>query len=539
MADETGEPSRVPAAATLLAVADRFRSPLAKAALVALFCLLAGILFGVFRMDPAVENSWTGYHYGDTGRRFDNINLPSHLGAAGVILDNRDHKTVRALENHAETQHFDDVGYVLLPQLYVLAFGPITPEGMLTFHNGLFCLSLISMAALLTLATNSAVAGLLAYALFLPMHRLFAGFVYHTASQPALVVPMVALAVACLMALSITISRTQNRWPSFVAAAIVGGIFGLFMLTRYPVGAGAVLAAYFAALLMGRTWKRRIGLVGIIWAGFWTMQSGMPGLVEMHRDAKLEWKRESVLSYFRGPPEHEPWFTLLAAVGRYDNALGVELIDSSVDKLLVARKTAEPNRWPLSYEKVFDTIARDVLIEYIQQHPNEFIAQRVQGTLELFSVIPGVTFMSNDMFGGSPYVSPAKAAIVNPRDLRRDTNQLINVRFAYLDLSLVQWAAYILAFASVIGACVYAVMNWNRKRDPAHILAALVALWGLYAISRALIPWYGQDFVFMFWVISAIGSGWLGSELIGALWQRFAGRKQTASISPAIDEAAA
>lgn len=539
MADEADERSRVPVAATLLAVAGRVRSPLAKAGLVALLCLLAGALFGVFRMDPAVENTWTGYHYGDTGRRFDNINLPTQLGAAGAILDNRDHKTVRALENHSETQYFDDVGYVLLPQLYVLAFGPITPEGMLTFHNTLFCLSLISIAALLTLATNSAVAGLLAYALFLPMHRLFAGFVYHTASQPAIVVPMVALAVACLMALSITISRTRNRWPSIVAAVLVGGVFGLIMLTRYPIGTGAVLAAYIAALLMGRTWKRRIGLVAIIWAGFWTMQSGMPGLVEMHRDAKLEWKRESVLSYFRGPPNHEPWFALLASVGRYENALGVELIDSSVDKLLVARKAAEPNRWPLSYDKIFDKIARDVLMEYIQQHPGEFIGHRVQGALELFSVIPGVTFMSNDLFGGSPYVSPAKAAIVNPRDLRRDTNQMINVHFAYLDLSLVQWVAYVLAFTSVIGACVFAVMNWNRKRDPARIMAALVALWGLYAVSRALIPWYGQDFVFMFWVISAIGGGWLGSELIGMLWQGFAGRKQVGNAALAIDEAAA
>jgi len=513
--------SRIPLPGWVSAIFARRWS---KCLFVAVVCIFAALVANVFRMDPEVAGKWSGYHYGNEELRFRSINLPAEIGTAGAVIDVRDDKTLHPLEDHSSSFYFDDVGYILLPQLYVSVAGPIKPADMLAFHNGLFCFSMIAIAVMLTLTLDSALAGLIAYGLFLPLHRLFAGFIYHTASQPGLVVPMVAFAIACLIGLVFTIRNSKRLWLILMIAGGVGALAGLIMLVRYPIGQGVILTSYASAIVLGITWKRRAAILATLFVGFWITQSGLIGVVAMSRDAQLHWKRENAISYFRGPPHHEPWFALLASVGRYENALGVTLKDSAVDDILSARKAAEPARWPKDYGEIFDTIARDVLFEYIRDNLGEFLAQRVEGTLELFWVAPGVTFMSKDLFAGSPWVSPQNISNVDKRDVRpSQENLLINVRLQYLELTPMQWGIFGLAVALFFGTIAYTVVTWKRRAGPSRAFAALLVLWLLYAATRALIPWYGQDFVFSFWVISALGAAWLLSDLASKLLNRNSG----------------
>lgn len=492
-----------------------------KCLFVAVVCLVVALLANVFRLDPDVAGKWSGYHYGNEELRFRSINLPADIGAAGAVVDVRDEKTLHPLEDHSSSLYFDDIGYILLPQLYVSVAGPIQPADMLAFHNGLFCFSMIAIAVMLTLTLNSALAGIIAYGLFLPLHRLFAGFIYHTASQPGLVVPMVAFAIACLIGLVFTIRNSNRLWLTLLIAGSVGALAGLIMLVRYPIGQGVILTSYASAIVLGITWKRRAAIMAALFVGFWITQSGLIGVVAMSRDAQLHWKRENPISYFRGPPHHEPWFALLASIGRYENAIGVTLKDSAVDDVLSARKAAEPARWPKDYDEIFDTIARDVLIDYIRANPGEFLAQRVEGTLELFWVAPGVTFMSKDLFAGSPWISPQNISKVDKRDVRpSQENLLINVRLQYLELTPLQWGIFGLAVLSFFGTVAYTIVSWKRQAGPSRAFSALLVLWLLYAATRALIPWYGQDFVFSFWVISALGAAWLLGDLVSRLLKR-------------------
>jgi hypothetical protein len=77
-----------------------------------------------------------------------------------------------------------------------------------------------------------------------------------------------------------------------------------------------------------------------------------------------------------------------------------------------------------------------------------------------------------------------------------------------------QWTAYGCAIAAVAGGLALA---WRRRRrDESGVVTAywaLLALMGLYAAARALIPWWGQDFVFMFW-LTALYSGAMIAALL-------------------------
>jgi hypothetical protein len=491
----------------------RLRDRALAAFIVALTCLLIAFLGGMFRLDPQIAGQWPGYHYGDTENRLNNINTAAEAGAAGLVLDYRDRETYRALENHDQNFYFDDVGYILFAQLYVLAFGEMTESELLYTHNAIFVLGLVGIAAAMALLLGAA-PGLFSFAPLAGLHFLFRGFVYNTPSQPGMVLPMVAVAVALLLIIPALLTRPGVGKASWSFMFVAGAVIGAIVLVRYPIGSGAFLAAVATVLIAGQTWRRRgLALVALL-AGSLFMQHVVPGLASMHRDAQLGWARDNVWSYFRAPPKHKPWFTMLALVGRYENSLDLVIQDSAVDQLLSRRKSAEPDRWPGDYAVVFDTIARDVLFDYIAEHPAEYVSHRIRGGLELFAVVPGVTFQSGDNFAGSPNVSPRLANQVDPRDLRPASGQIINVRFAYLDLTAGQWALYGLALAAFVGTIVYAVLNWRRQRAISFALAGVGVLWLLYGFARALIPWFGQDFVFVSWLLPALGVAWMASDAL-------------------------
>jgi GT2 family glycosyltransferase len=499
------------------------RRRLSAAVLVALVAFPVAWAVGMFDLDPRIANSWGGYHYGNLENRIRQINLPLQTGVAMVVESARDRRLV-PLESHSDNWYFDDIGYIFFGQVASRLLGPLTADGIVRFHNTLFVVGLVTTAAAFAFVVGHAWAGAVLFVPFVGIHALFEPHSYNSASHHSLIVPMTAAFLPWLFVLGGLLRAPLTRAghiASGVPLAAAGAVAGAMALVRHPVGAGAFLALAVLTVLTPRTWRRRGAALAACLVGYLVVVHVLPGIAAWERDRSLGWGESSWLYYFQGPPKHAPYFTVLASVGRYPNGLGLVIVDRAVDDLLVARKTAEPRRWRGEYHEVFDRIARDVLLEYVVSNPSEFLSHRLRGILELFAVVPGVTFQVENNFAGSPWTTPAIDPIVDPADRRpMEPRQLINVRVAYVDVGPLTWALYLGAIAAVLGAAVLTWRLWSADESGvSRVFVAVLTLTGLYAAARGLIPWWGQDFAFMFWVSAALASSMLvfrAAELLRA-----------------------
>ena len=471
-------------------------------------CLVIAYATGAFDLDPRIARVWGGYHYGNEEHRLAQINLPTTIHTTMVVQDYRDRKTLRPLEDHNSNWYFDDIGYILFGQICASLFGPLTADQIVWFHNALFVLAVAAIAATAAFLTGIFPA-LVGFILLLLLRSAFAPAIYNSASTPSLVVPMVAAIVAIVLPLGVMLFRQDGfRWgrvTTLVFCAVSGVAAGAMMLVRYPIGVGALLTILILTLVNARSWRQSGAAALCVLIGFFGIVRVAPGALELARDVKLGWYKGLSLNYLAGPPKHKPYFTLLASIARYPNALGLVIRDSAVDELLVAKRREFPSRWRGDYHEAFDQIARDVLLDYIRTHPMEYATYLARGTIELFAVIPAITFQAGNNFAGSPWVMPAVRDVVDPRDVRLDSpEQLINVRLRYLDLLAVQWATYLFAAAILAAATSLALLAWRREREIVGLYVGLFALFGLYGASRAIIPWYGQDFAVMFWILAIL-----------------------------------
>ncbi len=392
-------------------------------------------------------------------------------------------------------------------------------------------MGLLATAAAFAFVVGHAWAGAVLFLPLLGIHTLFAPHSYNSASHHSLIVPMVAGFLPWLLVLGGVLRAPLARAGHIAAAsalAAAGGVAGAMALVRHPVGAGAFLSLALLAVLAPRTWRRRGVSLGACLVGYLLVVHVLPGVAAWERDQTLGWSQPSWLHYFRGPPKHAPYFTVLASVGRYPNSLGLVIIDRSVDDLLVARKTAEPRRWRGEYHEVFDRIARDVLFDYVASHPGEFLRHRLRGLLELFAVVPAVTFQAGTNFAGSPWTTPSIDSLVDSADRRpTEPRQLINVRVAYVDGGPVIWALYLGAIGLLLGATALTWRRWaTDELGLSRAFVAVLTLTALYGVARGLIPWWGQDFAFMFWASAALALSMLLLQAIDVLGTRRRERKR-------------
>ena len=168
----------------------------------------------------------------------------------------------------------------------------------------------------------------------------------------------------------------------------------------------------------------------------------VPAVAKVQRDVHLNrWNGWSWV-YLQRPPAHHLSYTLLTAVGRYPNALGLSYEDRAVDEYIIKRTPR-----PLNEAGRVDA-ARGLFFEYVRAHPREYVGTLARGAGELGPFLAYTTFMAPKRWSGWPEVVPGVDA--DPRDVARyGQDQLMNVRARYLRLRPWQWVLFGLALTVV------------------------------------------------------------------------------------------
>jgi hypothetical protein len=170
--------------------------------------------------------------------------------------------------------------------------------------------------------------------------------------------------------------------------------------------------------------------------------------------------------------------------------------------------------------------SRTYYLWYVRTHTRDWLRYLVNGTFEMFYFIPYVTSV-----GSLPWslgYLPAKDGVVpalieDQRDVPYDLTEfpelrvgygsLLNLRWSYLKLTVVEWLLFLGAFACLPAAV------WAAGRagdvDTRRMFLALLVYVGLGAGVRALIPTYGQALVVAYWGTSI----WAFLYVLGFTWR--------------------
>jgi hypothetical protein len=478
-------------------VTSLFRSRFGRSLFCASMGLLLASLAGAFQLDPKIANSWADYHYGQIDKRMVQINLPKEYGATMLFLSNRDGTLVR-LEDHVANWHFDDIGYMFFAQLAVFWLGELTAAQLAWWHNAMFIFSSIALAAAICHFRRSIALGMIVLVLLVALRVRLQPQIYSSVSQHTLVTILPLAFIAFLVPLFFLI-RSKGLWVAFSWAVLVGSLAGAIDLIRHSVGI-ACMAAIAGAIVLSRcSWKRLLATLSGAVIGVILISVVFPGVMAIHRDVRLGWYRGFSLKYLKRPPTHKPYFTLLAAIGRYPNSLGVRYHDRSIDDYLASLYPG------VNYAKVFDDLARKEYLEFVRRHPLEYLRYVVRGFSELPLVIPVITFNREFIWGGTPLIPSDVEALVEDYDRQpANINRLHNIRFRYLRLTPWEWLVYGSAVFLTLGVVIFS--GWGLitgMEENAVFWSAFIFLVFL-AIPRGLIPVHGHDFVAAFWVVAVL-----------------------------------
>jgi hypothetical protein len=275
-------------------------------------------------------------------------------------------------------------------------------------------------------------------------------------------------------------------------------MIGAVDLVRHAHGLAVILALVFVVAIVARGWRLRAGVVVALAVGYVAVTMLAPAVAKVQRDVRMERWTGWRWTYLQRPPAHHVAYTLLAAVGRYPNALGLYYEDRSVDTYI-----SEHSPTPLNAAARVDA-SRGLFMNYVRSHPLEYAGTLARGAGELPAFLAYTTFMAPKYWDAWPLAVPGLQ--VEPRDIvRYGQSQLLNVRFGYLRMRPWQWALFGFAWVAICGAAVKTFRHPRRIREASNatIVAALVYL-AWVAAPRALIPVQGMDFVFAFWCVAVL-----------------------------------
>ncbi|MGH7388984.1 MAG: hypothetical protein ACREM3_05935 [Candidatus Rokuibacteriota bacterium] len=478
--------------------------------------LALAVLTSAFSLDLQIANAWSDYHYGPVDRRMMQINLPARHGAAMLFLSNRDDRLV-GLEDHVANWHFDDIGYLLFAQLFVLGYGVLSAMDLAWWHNAAFVLAAVGLATVVGIGRRSVGLGVLVMALLLALHYRLRPHIYSSVSQHTLITVLALAMVAAIALLALALASRRSAVALAVATA-VGVITGATDLVRHPVGLASMVAVATTIVLARRHSRKLLQPLVAAAVGYVMISVGLPAASAIHRDLELGWYRGLSSAYITPPPGHRPYFTLLAAIGRYPNSLGLKYHDGMVDQFLIRRHGGR------DYEIVFDRLARQEVLAFVRTRPLEYLWTIVRGAGELPLVIPAVTFNRERIWPGTPRIPPGVDSAVDPHDHQTaEPSRLHNLRLRYLRLAWFEWAVYLAAVAAVGGGVVVGACRTAATPEvPVAFLGALTFT-AVLAVPRALIPVHGHDFVTAFWATAMLGL----VELIDAVRGRLTRRDHT------------
>jgi SAM-dependent methyltransferase len=455
------------------AVAAGFPHAAVLAALIAV-----AVLSGMWRTDASVAAQSAQYYMGGVDAMLGAAQLAGQMGAT----------MLSPVGEPLETRTLDDVGYMLALQSASVMGVTVTLAGLAKAHALAFTIAAVLFAWAVGARYRSPVAALLVLAALAALGTHLSVLIYGQVSNQTATSVFPPLVLAALIVWSARLGRGSTFNPALVLpSAALGLLVGAVDLVRHSHGLAVMLTLFVVVALGVRGLRARAGIAAALTIGYVAATMVVPAVAKVHRDVHLDRWNGWSWAYLQRPPAHHLAYTLLTAVGRYPNALGLYYEDRSVDEYIISRTPR-----PLNEAGRVDA-ARGLFFEYVRAHPREYIGTLARGAGELVPFLAYTTFTPPTRWLAWPEIVPGLE--VDPRDRARyGLDQLMNVRIRYLRLRPWQWALFGAALTVIAVTALGADMT---------ILAALVYL-AWVAAPRALIPVQGMDFVFAFWCVALL-----------------------------------
>jgi SAM-dependent methyltransferase/uncharacterized protein YbaR (Trm112 family) len=451
------------------------------------FCALAlalvFLLGRAWQVDSEVALNSSAYYMGGLDQTMAVANAPHTWGALMIGADGQ------PLE-----QGLDDIGYAVALQSLSAMAGPLTPVGVVRVHQWLYTAAAFLCALVVSWRFRSTVAAIAVFATLLVLGNRLAMLIYGQVSNQTItsVFPLVFL--SALLWWSVSLNATRFPW---VATVLVGVLAGAIDLTRHSHGLAIVLAVVTIVTFAVRGLRRRGQLALAFGIGFALITIAVPAALKLHRDVRLDRYDGWRIAYLKKPPQHHVYYTLLTAVGRYPNALGLGYEDRVVDQYIVSRSSART---------AADVVAeaRPLFVQYVREHPVEYVRTVVRGLGELPAFLAYTTFMAERRWTfGWPAIRADIDVDVNDA-ARYGVRLLMNFRYRYLRLSWWQWAIFAAAWAVMLTAAMVAVRHRGALREERVLIGGALVYLAWVALPRGLVPVQGMDFIFAFWSVSLL-----------------------------------
>lgn len=459
--------------------------PRRRQALIGAMVLLVVLLLGrVWQVDGSVALNSSAYYMGGLEQTLAVGNAPQRWGT--LMVDDGGGPLEQGL---------DDIGYAVALQLLSTVWGPVTGGKLARFHQILYAAAALALAWALSWRFRSVAAGVIVLVLLLILGRRLAMLLYGQVSNQTItsVFPLVFLAALTWWTAML---RAGGRHP-WASSIFIGALAGIIDVTRHSHGLAVLLAigTILAFATSGLRWRAQ--LAAAVAAGFALITIGMPAVLKLHRDVTLNRYQGLKASYLQKPPQHHIYYTLLTAVGRYPNSLGLRYEDRSVDRYIAAHSSAA------STQDVIDA-ARPLWLQYLRDHPAEYARTLVSGAFELPAFIAYTTFMADRRWTyGWPGI--VRGLDVDEHDLAPyGEGLLMNFRYRYLQLSWWQWALLGTALSAMLAGAVVATGNGPPLRRERLLVGTALVYLAWVALPRALVPVQGMDLIFAFWSVALL-----------------------------------
>lgn len=392
-------------------------------------------------------------------------------------------------------QGLDDIGYAVALQMASAIFGPVTGTQIAQWHQILYAAAAFLLAWALSWRFQSVASGVIVLILLLILGRRLAMLVYGQVSNQTItsIFPLVCLAALVWWT---ALLNVDGRRP-WLSSIVIGALAGAIDVTRHSHGLAFLFAAATIVAFATHGIRRRAELAAAFVAGFVVVTIALPAALKVHRDVTLNRYHGWQLSYLQKPPQHHIYYTLLTAVGRYPNSLGLRYEDRVVDRYIAEHSSA------VNTQQVVDA-AGPLWFQYVREHPGEYARTLTSGAFELPWFIAYTTFIAERRWTfGWPAI--IEGLDVDEYDIGRYGQRLLmNVRYRYVDLSWWQWAIFATAWAAMIVATVVTVRSRARLKDERVLIAAGLVYLAWVALPRALIPVQGMDLIFAFWSVALL-----------------------------------
>jgi ubiquinone/menaquinone biosynthesis C-methylase UbiE len=455
---------------------------------VAMLVALAA-LGGTWRADPGVAARSAMYYMGGLEPMLDAARAARRLGVTLITGDGQP----------LDQQTLDDVGYAFVVQTAAVAGVPVTAGGLARAHAVAFTLAALLFAWAAGARYRSPAAAVAVLLALIVLGNHLPMLIYGQVSNQTATAVFPPLVLAALLVWCARLGGSPSGMrPLAASSLLVGLLAGAIDLVRHSHGLAVILTLALIVAVTVRGVRPRLVVTAALVAGYIAVTMLVPAAAKIQRDVHLDRWQGWRLSYLQRPPAHHISYTLLTAIGRYPNALGIVYEDKSVDGFITGQHP----------EVRGDTgraaVARDLFANYVAAHPREYAGILTRGAAELVPFLAYTTFTAPPRWEYAwPAIVPGLS--VDPRDIARyGQGLLMNVRPHYLHLRPWQWAILTLALGLVVAAGLEAL--WRLGRGGAASLVTLPALVYLawVALPRALIPVQGMDFVFAFWCVALL-----------------------------------